>query len=181
MIMIVSDQNIDRVRCCFSSISVNEMGLCICRCSDAQVRISMKRMFSERRIIYLTPLYERSIYSPSAGPKPLLGMFNAINDCRKTAEEPWWAINVHHYDVGRYNMARYCDRWAETRGFEPTSNLVILNAYVDCARRWVVFDTYADCARSWVILRSSREQITYICMQHLKFLFAFYKSKLFFM
>jgi hypothetical protein len=36
----------------------------------------------------------------SVGPRPLMG---AINGCRKTAEEPWWAVNVHHSGIERYN------------------------------------------------------------------------------
>jgi hypothetical protein len=44
----------------------------------------------------------------SVGSMPLMALMEIINDCWKTAEEPWWAINAHHFDVRCYNLQGIC-------------------------------------------------------------------------
>ncbi|MCI40492.1 hypothetical protein A2U01_0061725 [Trifolium medium] len=62
----------------------------------------------------MTPLHERSIYSPPALGKAADECIDAINGCQKTAEELCLTVNINHFDVDYYNMAGYCSHWVET-------------------------------------------------------------------
>jgi hypothetical protein len=50
--------------------------------------------------MYLSPMNEKGYIAPDAGSRPLM---DVINGCRKTAEEPWWAMNAHLSDIENYN------------------------------------------------------------------------------
>ncbi|MCI39118.1 hypothetical protein A2U01_0060348, partial [Trifolium medium] len=56
------------------------------------------------------PLRIRGVYiAPNAGPIPLMSIMMPSMAVGKRLRS-LWAINFQHFDVGRYNMAGYCDR-----------------------------------------------------------------------
>ncbi|MCI51872.1 hypothetical protein A2U01_0073116 [Trifolium medium] len=63
-------------------------GLCTYRCSDAQVSYENEARFSEKVRMYMSSSYEMSIYSPHRWAKTIDEHNDAINGCRKTADEP---------------------------------------------------------------------------------------------
>jgi hypothetical protein len=88
--------------CVLLQILVSGRELCTCRPSDAQVSLEVEWRFSERKRLYLPHCNEKCIYSPPALAKVTDGNKCSSNDCRKTVEKPWWAVNAHHSIVAHY-------------------------------------------------------------------------------